>query len=130
MEFDRKKLAKRLKDLREEKNITQEELSKILKVARTNIGKYENGDIDLNTSLLVKYSKFFDCSINYILGIDDQKTNSVRKNNENNNILQLSNDGDYVEIYKEYKESDLSLEELKEIIKLYSKIKNKNKKLT
>jgi transcriptional regulator with XRE-family HTH domain len=118
MDFDKRKLAKRLKDLREEKNLTQDELSKILNVVRTNIGKYENGDIDLNTSLLVKYSEYFDCSPEYILGLEDNRNKS-----NNYNLISVNSELDFIELYEHYKKSNLSIEDMKEIMNIVEKMK-------
>lgn len=69
---------KRLKELRINKGISQEELAKYLCIARSNIGKYENGDLDLNTEILIKYAQFFNVSIDYILGNSDAKGKEVK----------------------------------------------------
>lgn len=60
-----------LKKLRTEKNITQEELSKILNVSRPTIGRYEINERFPDHENLIKLSKFFNVSIDYLLGLTD-----------------------------------------------------------
>ena len=68
---------KRLKELRIEKGISQDDLAKYLNIARSNIGKYENGDLDLNTEILIKYSEYFNASVDYILELTNLKEKSI-----------------------------------------------------
>ncbi|SHJ43220.1 helix-turn-helix domain-containing protein [Lutispora thermophila] len=62
-----------LKKLRTEKNITQEELAKVLNVSRPTIGRYEINERFPDQENLVKLSKFFNVSIDYLLGLTDIK---------------------------------------------------------
>ncbi len=59
----------KLLELREEKKISQENIAKILGVTRQAYSRYERGERELNYDALVKLSKFFDVSIDYLLGI-------------------------------------------------------------
>jgi transcriptional regulator with XRE-family HTH domain len=63
-----KKIGKRLKLLRIEKDLKQSELAEILKVTDSNVSKYERGDIEINFETLVKISKYFDVSLDYLFG--------------------------------------------------------------
>ena len=60
--------SKRLKFLRNEKNISQEELAKLLNISRTSITNYELGRNEASTQVLDKLSEIFNCSIDYLLG--------------------------------------------------------------
>ena len=113
----------RLKYLRECKGITQDKLAEIVNVKKSTISKYENNKLEISNETLVKFAKYFNVTTDYILN----KANDKQEEHSNSNIIQLNNDGDFAELYKVFKKSDLSMDELKEIIKLYSKIKNKNK---
>ncbi len=57
-----------LLQLREEKKISQEDIAKILGVTRQAYSRYERGERELNYTSLKKLSKFFDVSIDYLLG--------------------------------------------------------------
>lgn len=65
--------SKRLKFLRNEKNISQEELAKLLNISRTSITNYELGRNEASTQVLDKLSEIFNCSIDYLLGKSDTR---------------------------------------------------------
>lgn len=70
----------RIKRLREELNMTQQELADKLKGAKSTVAMYEKGDRKPSLEVLVKLSEIFNCSIDYLLGKTD-----VRKPVENIN---------------------------------------------
>lgn len=57
----------RIKQLREENNWTQLELSQKMNCAMSSIAMYEKGDRKPSLEVLVKLSEIFNCSIDYIL---------------------------------------------------------------
>ncbi len=61
----------RLKQLRKESKITQEQLSSYLDVDQSMITKLENGTRNLNVTLIEKICNLFGCSEAYLLGEDD-----------------------------------------------------------
>ena len=67
----------RLKDLRIEKGLSQTELSELLGVHQTAVGKYERGVLEPNLNTLKKLSAIFEVSIDYLLGIEDDFGNVV-----------------------------------------------------
>ncbi len=60
---------KRLKDLREDHDLSQEYISKILKITRPQYSLYETGKRDIPVDLLSVLAKFYDTSIDYIVGV-------------------------------------------------------------
>lgn len=66
-------LGKRLKMLRSEKKITQEELGKVVNVTKVSISGYENGNRTPDTETLQKLADFFNVSTDYLLGRADTK---------------------------------------------------------
>ncbi|MFG6273942.1 helix-turn-helix domain-containing protein [Megasphaera hexanoica] len=58
----------RVKELRKQRNMTQEELGKVLDIQKAAISKYENGRAEPSTDVLKKMSAFFGVSIDYLLG--------------------------------------------------------------
>ena len=60
--------ATRLKELRMDKGLTQQQLADILKVDRTTVMKWERGERETNFAMLVKIADYFDESIDYLLG--------------------------------------------------------------
>ncbi len=58
----------RLKKLRLEKKVTQQELANILNVSQQSINKYENHSTEPSIETLIMIADFFDASIDYIVG--------------------------------------------------------------
>ena len=66
--------AQRLKELREEKQITQKSLADILGLnSRTTIANYEQNDREPDFETLIKIAKYFEVSIDYLLGQTDKR---------------------------------------------------------
>lgn len=57
----------RLKDLREDNDLTQEELSKQLNITRSALGNYELGIREPSVELLIKIADYFNISLDYLL---------------------------------------------------------------
>ncbi len=64
-------IYKRIRDLREDMDLTQKEMSKILNCSQQVYSNYELGQRDIPTDILIKLSAFYDVSVDYILGISD-----------------------------------------------------------
>ena len=58
----------RLKDLREQKELTQVKLAKVLNMTSSTISKYERGDLEPNNDTIIKIADFFNVSVDYLLG--------------------------------------------------------------
>lgn len=56
-----------LKEIRKKKNINQQKLAFDLSISREAISMYENGKRSPNTEMLVKLSKYFNVSIDYLI---------------------------------------------------------------
>lgn len=63
----------RLKDLREDKDLLQKDLAQILNVSQTNYSKYELEKINIPIETLKKLALFYQTSIDYILGLTNNK---------------------------------------------------------
>ena len=66
-----KSFAERIKYLRAEKGLGQEELAKELGVSASVISRWENGLREPTMSSLIALAKFFHVSIDYIVGLTD-----------------------------------------------------------
>lgn len=64
---------KRIRDLREDNDLTQTELGKILHISQRTYSHYENGTRDIPTELLIELAHFYNTSIDYILGETNEK---------------------------------------------------------
>lgn len=68
-------LGIRLKTLREELGLKQEDLAKKLSVSPSAIGMYERDLREPNNELMLKIANFFDVSVDYLLGKTDIRNN-------------------------------------------------------
>ncbi|MGN1411376.1 MAG: helix-turn-helix domain-containing protein [Oscillospiraceae bacterium] len=67
----------RLKDLREDNDLTQSDVAKLLKTTQPQYSRYETGEREIPVRHLVTLAKFYQVSIDYILGLVNEK-NSKR----------------------------------------------------
>ncbi|WP_042683149.1 helix-turn-helix domain-containing protein [Anaerosalibacter massiliensis] len=67
----------RLKKLRKERHITQEELAKNIGVSTSMVGMYETGARKASYKVLVKISKYFNVSTDYLLGKTEEKKETI-----------------------------------------------------
>lgn len=68
----------RIKKLREELHMTQQELADKLSGAKSTIAMYENETRKPSMEVLIKLSEIFDCSIDYLLGKSDIKDSDLK----------------------------------------------------
>lgn len=62
---------RRLKDLREDKDLVQKEVAALLNIDQRVYSNYETGKREIPTRLLVILAKFYGTSVDYILGLTD-----------------------------------------------------------
>ena len=63
----------RIRNLREDMDLNQTKMAKLLGMSQTGDSKYETGENDVPTAILIKLSKIHNVSIDYILGQTDKK---------------------------------------------------------
>lgn len=66
-------MYKRIYELREDNDLKQREIAKILNCSQRVYSNYERGDLDIPTEILIKLANYYDVSTDYILGISDKK---------------------------------------------------------
>lgn len=66
-------LNSKIKTLRREKKMTQQELADKLKIGKTTVSNYETGYSKPDTETLIEMSKVFNVSLNYLTGINNVK---------------------------------------------------------
>lgn len=62
----------RIKDLREDADITQKEIADYLRIKQNTYSQYENGQRQLPLDALIKLAKYFKTSTDYILELTDE----------------------------------------------------------
>ena len=60
-----------VKELREEKNVSQEALAIAVETSQRNIGRWENGENEPSYKQLIKIADFFQVTLDYLIGRED-----------------------------------------------------------
>ena len=63
----------RIRDLREDLDMNQTEFAKLLGMSQTGYSKYETGENDIPTEVLIKLAKIHHTSVDYLLGLTDER---------------------------------------------------------
>ncbi|KIQ93387.1 HTH-type transcriptional regulator immR [Anoxybacillus thermarum] len=123
-------LGDRLKRLRLEKKLTQEELGKKINVTKVSISGYENGNRTPDTETLQKLADFFNVTTDYLLGRTDDPNPPESDNEELGTLARIN------QLIKEYgieqmgffdieKWKHLSEDEIREIIQHFEWVAHK-----
>ncbi len=64
---------KRIKDLREDSDLTQIQIAKVINVAQTTYSDYEKGKIRIPVDIVIRLAEFYNVDMNYITGVSDVK---------------------------------------------------------
>ena len=65
------KYYSRIRSLREDNDLTQKKIATILNMSQTGYSKYETGENDIPTKILINLAYYYNTSIDYLLGITD-----------------------------------------------------------
>ncbi len=80
-------MGDRLKRLRLQRGMTQEEVGKLVGVQRSTVQKWESGQTqNLRTSVIERLSNFFQVSPSYLMGMDSSSDSSPSLGSQNKNI--------------------------------------------
>lgn len=66
-------MYRRIRDLREDSDLTQKEIAEILGMSQTGYSKYETGENDIPTEVLIKLAEYYHTSTDYLLGLTDDR---------------------------------------------------------
>ncbi len=69
----------RLRDIREDSDMTQRKIADLLHIRQNTYCQYENGQRQIPIDCLIKLSKIYNVSVDYILGLTDVKQPYPRK---------------------------------------------------
>ncbi len=64
-------MYQRIRDLRHDKDLNQTQVAKIFGMSQTGYSKYETGENDIPTEILIKLARFYNTSIDFLLGETD-----------------------------------------------------------
>jgi transcriptional regulator with XRE-family HTH domain len=66
-------MYRRIRDLREDLDLTQTDVARLLHCSQRVYSNYERGDVDIPTSVLIQLARFHGTSVDYLLGLTDEK---------------------------------------------------------
>lgn len=66
---------RRIRELREDNDLTQEKIAKIIKTYTTQYRRWETGETEIPTHIVIELCKYYNISADYILGL----TNEMKK---------------------------------------------------
>ncbi len=66
-------MYQRIRDLREDHDLNQTQIAKYLGMSQTGYSKYETGENDIPSAVLIKLASYYNTSIDYLLGQTDKK---------------------------------------------------------
>ena len=72
---------KRIRDLREDKDMSQKEVADLLKCSQRVYSDYERGEVRIPPDILIELSRFHQTSVGYLLDLTDEKKPYPRREN-------------------------------------------------
>lgn len=110
----------RLRELRNEKKLTTRELGEKLNISYVTISLLENGKQGFNDDYLRIFSKFFNTSTDYILGLSNERTPNEEKSLDEQLTEEM--DGFQFALYDETSDlTDEQKEDLLQMIRIFKK---------
>lgn len=73
------KMYRRIRDLREDRDLSQRELAELLGMSQTGYSKYETGENDIPIQILVRLAGIYHTSTDYLLELTDDPTPPKKK---------------------------------------------------
>ena len=69
----------RIRNLRIDNDLTQAQIAEMLNVSQSTYSHYEIGDVNYPVGALMKLAEYYNTSMDYLLGLTDEKTPYPRK---------------------------------------------------
>ena len=70
-------MYRRIRDLREDHDLTQKKMGEILSCSQRVYSNYERGDIDVPTPVLIRLADYYDVSVDYLLGRTERPETNI-----------------------------------------------------
>lgn len=67
-------MYRHIKDLREDHDLTQRQIAELLNISQTTYSRYESGALDIPSLSLIRLAKYYQTSVDYLLGLTKNKT--------------------------------------------------------
>jgi len=65
-------MYRRFRDLREDKDLSQQQIADILSITQATYSRYESGVLDIPSISLIKLAQFHETSIDYLVGLTNE----------------------------------------------------------
>lgn len=72
-------MYERIRELRQDNDLTQKQVGEMLNMSQTGYNQYEIGKNDIPTKVLIKLANYYNTSVDYLLGITDEKNPYPKK---------------------------------------------------
>lgn len=72
-------IFERIRNLREDHDITQSELASYLYISQRTYSRYETGERNIPIEIFIKLAEYYNVSIDYLVGLTDQKKYPANK---------------------------------------------------
>ena len=63
-------MYQRIRDLREDKDLSQKQMANLLNLSQSTYSRYENGVLDIPSQVLIALAKFHKVSVDYLLNLE------------------------------------------------------------
>lgn len=82
-------LGEKIRNLREDKELSQRQLADILGVSPSTVGMYEQGRRSPDKEMILELAKFFGVSVDYLLGTTNIKTSKTQSKHESKDVTDI-----------------------------------------
>ena len=66
-------MFQRIRDLREDNDLTQHQIATLLNISQSTYSRYENGELDIPIQMLIKLANYYNTSLDYLVNLTDIK---------------------------------------------------------
>ncbi len=66
-------MYRRIRDLREDKDLSQSDIAKLLHISQPTYSRYESGALDIPSQVLISLARFYNVSVDYLLGLKNNE---------------------------------------------------------
>jgi len=66
-------MYQRIRDLREDRDLSQTDVARLINVSQSTYSRYESGYLDIPSEVLIALARFYNVSTDYILGLKDEQ---------------------------------------------------------
>lgn len=74
-----KEETEHIKDLREDADLNQEQVTQVLHISQGTYSRYESGVLDIPTTTLIRLAQFYQTSVDYLLDLTNERTPPPRR---------------------------------------------------